>query len=145
MPTGARSPLEPLQPACVAEWEAWLERHHADTGEAWLKLGRRGCPIPSITHAEALDVAICFGWIDAQVRRGDEHFTLRRFTPRRPRSNWSQVNTANAERLIAAGRMRPAGLAQIDQARADGRWQAAYAPPSRIAGYIERLGDRQTL
>jgi uncharacterized protein YdeI (YjbR/CyaY-like superfamily) len=130
--TPADPPPDPLQPASVAEWEAWLERHHADRDSAWLKLGRVGCPVPSITHGEALDIALCFGWIDAQVRRCDEHFTLRRFAARRPRSTWSQVNVAHAQRLIEAGRMRPAGFAEIERARADGRWEAAYAPPSRI-------------
>jgi uncharacterized protein YdeI (YjbR/CyaY-like superfamily) len=126
-------PADPLQPASVREWESWLERHHADTREAWLKLGRKGCPVASISHAQALESAICFGWIDAQVRRCDEHFTLRRFVPRRAGSTWSQINTAHALRLIEDGRMRPAGLAEVERAQADGRWEAAYAPPSTIA------------
>jgi uncharacterized protein YdeI (YjbR/CyaY-like superfamily) len=122
-----------LQPAADAEWEAWLAERHADAPEVWLKLGKKGCRVPSITHAQALDTALCFGWIDGQVRGCDAEFTLRRFTPRRPRSKWSQVNCANALRLIEAGRMRPPGLAQIEAAQADGRWDAAYAPPSTIA------------
>jgi uncharacterized protein YdeI (YjbR/CyaY-like superfamily) len=121
-----------LQPAAAADWEAWLDDHHGDASGLWLKLGKKGCPVPSIGYAEALDAALCFGWIDGQIRGLDAHFTLRRFTPRRPRSKWSQINCAHAERLIAAGRMRPAGLAQIEAAQADGRWEAAYAPPSRI-------------
>lgn len=123
---------DPLQPESVAAWEAWLESHHAGASEAWLKLGRKGCPVPSVSHAEALESAICFGWIDAQIRRCDDHFTLRRFTPRRPGSKWSQINAAHAVRLIETGRMRPAGLAEVERARADGRWDAAYAPPSAI-------------
>lgn len=121
-----------LQPASVADWESWLEAHQDAASEVWLRLGKKGCPVPSITHAEALEVAICFGWIDAQVRGLDQHFVLRRFTPRRARSKWSQVNCAHVERLTAAGRMRPRGLAEVAAARADGRWDAAYAPPSSI-------------
>ena len=132
MTTRAGGPEAILQPADEAEWEGWLDAYHADATEAWLKLGRKGCPVSSISHAQALDVALCFGWIDAQVRRFDEHFTLRRFTPRRPRSKWSQINRENIERLVAAGRLRPAGPAQLEAAKADGRWDAAYAPPSRI-------------
>jgi uncharacterized protein YdeI (YjbR/CyaY-like superfamily) len=124
--------LEIFQPAAGADWEAWLDDHHADAPGVWLKLGKKGCPVPSIGYAEALDVALCLGWIDGQVRGLDAHFTLRRFTPRRPRSKWSQINCDHAERLTAAARMRPAGLAQIAAAQADGRWDAAYAPPSRI-------------
>ena len=124
--------LAVLQPATGADWEAWLDDHHADAPGVWLLLGKKGCTVPSITHATALEIALCFGWIDGQVRGGGGQFTLRRFTPRRARSKWSQVNCANAERLIAEGRMRPAGLAQVQAARDDGRWDAAYAPPSRI-------------
>ena len=132
MPAVPPSEQDLLQPSGEADWEHWLAAHHAEATEAWLKLGRKGCPHPSITHAQALDVALCFGWIDAQVRSHDAHFTLRRFTPRRPKSKWSQINRDNVARLVAAGRMRPAGQAQIDAARADGRWDAAYAPPSTI-------------
>jgi uncharacterized protein YdeI (YjbR/CyaY-like superfamily) len=124
--------LEIVQPAAAADWEAWLDDHHADAPGVWLKLGKKGCPVPSVSYAQALEGALCFGWIDGQIRGLDAHFTLRRFTPRRPRSKWSQINCAHAERLIAAGRMRPAGFAQLEAAQADGRWDAAYAPPSRI-------------
>ena len=86
MAPGPPAEDELLAPRTDAEWEQWLADHHADAAEAWLKLGRRGCPVPSITHAQALDTALCFGWIDAQIRSYDAHFTLRRFTPRRPRS-----------------------------------------------------------
>ena len=120
-----------LQPAGEADWEDWLEAHDEAT-EVWLKLGKKGCPHPSITYAQAIEIALCFGWIDGQIRGFDEHFTLRRFTPRRPRSKWSQINREHVERLIAAGRMRPRGLAEVDAAKADGRWDAAYAPASTI-------------
>jgi uncharacterized protein YdeI (YjbR/CyaY-like superfamily) len=129
-PPGPQTPL--LQPSRDADWEAWLEVHHADRSEVWLKLGKKGCPKPSITHAQALQTAICFGWIDGQVRGYDEHFTLRRFTPRRPRSKWSQINRDHAVALLEAGRMRPAGAAEVQAAQADGRWDAAYAPASTI-------------
>jgi uncharacterized protein YdeI (YjbR/CyaY-like superfamily) len=124
--------LEIVQPAAADDWEAWLDDHHADAPGVWLKLGKKGCPVPSIGYAQALDAALCFGWIDGQIRGLDAHFTLRRFTPRRTRSKWSQINCAHAERLIAAGRMRPAGQAQVEAARSDGRWEAAYPPQSRI-------------
>jgi len=120
-----------FQPRSEGDWEDWLERHE-DAGEIWLKLGKKGCPAPSITHAEAIEIALCFGWIDGQVRGCDEHFTLRRFTPRRPRSKWSEINRDHVEHLIAAGRMRPRGLAEVEAAKADGRWEAAYAPQSTI-------------
>jgi uncharacterized protein YdeI (YjbR/CyaY-like superfamily) len=97
----------------------------------WVEFAKKGSGIDSVTHDEALDVAICFGWIDGQARRSeDPRFYRQRFTPRRRRSRWSQVNCAKAEALTAAGRMRPAGLAEVERARQDGRWDAAYAPPS---------------
>jgi uncharacterized protein YdeI (YjbR/CyaY-like superfamily) len=131
-PESSPDGLQVQQPSCDADWEGWLEIHHAQAPGVWLKLGKKGCPVPSINHSTALATALCFGWIDGQARGLDEHFTLRRFTPRRARSKWSQVNCANAERLIAEQRMRPAGLAQVRAAQADGRWDAAYAPPSTI-------------
>jgi uncharacterized protein YdeI (YjbR/CyaY-like superfamily) len=120
-----------LQPAAVADWEDWLEVH-LQASEVWLKLAKKGAAVPTITYAEALEVALCFGWIDGQVRGFDEQFMLRRFTPRRPRSKWSQVNRDHVERLTEAGRMRARGLAEVAAARADGRWDAAYAPASTI-------------
>jgi uncharacterized protein YdeI (YjbR/CyaY-like superfamily) len=117
--------------ASPADWEAWLAAHHADTPDGvWIRFARRGSGIASVTHAEALELALCYGWIDAQVGKGDETHYVHRFMPRRPRSRWSKVNRAKAEALIAAGRMQPAGLAAIEQAKADGRWDAAYDPPS---------------
>jgi uncharacterized protein YdeI (YjbR/CyaY-like superfamily) len=132
IPESSPDGLPVLAPACDADWEAWLETHHPDADGVWIMLGKKGCPVPSITHAAALQTALCFGWIDGKIRGLDAHFTLRRFTPRRERSKWSQVNCAHAERLIAQGRMRPAGHAQIDAAKADGRWEAAYPPASTI-------------
>lgn len=114
-----------------AEWERWLEEHHADSAGVWLKIAKRGAAVDTVSHAQALETAICFGWIDARRRGCDESFFLQRFTPRGPRSKWSQVNRDKAERLIAAGRMREAGLTAVQGARNDGRWDAAYEPQSR--------------
>jgi uncharacterized protein YdeI (YjbR/CyaY-like superfamily) len=113
--------------ASPAELEAWLEENHAAAGGIWLKIAKKGSGIESVTYAEALELALCFGWIDSQKRGFDEKHFLQRFTPRRPRGKWSQINREKAEGLIAAGAMRPAGLAEVEAAKADGRWDAAYA------------------
>lgn len=111
-----------------AAFEAWLSRNHAREPELWLKIHKKGSGLPTITHAQALDVALCWGWIDA-IRKGfDDRSFLQRFTPRKPRSIWSQINREHVARLIAAGRMTPHGQKQVDAAKADGRWAAAYAP-----------------
>jgi len=111
-----------------AAWESWLTPTHASAAQAWLRIGKKGSGLPLIGIADALDGALCWGWIDGQRRGFDEASFLQRYCPRRPRSAWSQVNVRRVEQLIAAGRMRPPGLAQIDAARADGRWAAAYEP-----------------
>ena len=108
-----------------AELEAWLEENPDGDG-VWLKIAKKGTPEPSVTYAEALELALCFGWIDSQKRGLDETHFLQRFTPRRPRGRWSKINREKAEALIEAGRMRPAGLAEVEAAKADGRWEAAY-------------------
>jgi len=108
-----------------AELEGWLEENHDSEG-VWLKIAKKGALEPSVTYAEALEVALCFGWIDSQKRGFDETHFLQRFTPRRPRGRWSKINREKAEALIEAGRMRPAGLAQVEAAKEDGRWEAAY-------------------
>ena len=113
--------------ASKQELEGWLEENHADTEGLWLKIAKKGSGVESVDYAEALELALCFGWIDSQKRGFDEAFFLQRFTPRRPRGKWSQINRAKAEELIAAGAMRPAGLAEVEAAKADGRWDAAYA------------------
>ena len=112
------------------EWEQWLGEHHATSRGLWLKFAKKGAAAVTVTYAEAVDVALCFGWIDGQAGALDESFWLQRFTPRGPRSKWSQINCAKAARLIDAGRMQPAGLAAMDAAKADGRWERAYSPPS---------------
>jgi len=109
-----------------AELEAWLEENHASSEGLWLKIAKKGAPEPSVTYGEALELALCFGWIDSQKRGFDGEYFLQRFTPRRPRGRWSKINREKAEALIAAGRMRPAGLAEVEAAKADGRWDAAY-------------------
>jgi uncharacterized protein YdeI (YjbR/CyaY-like superfamily) len=112
-------------------WRRWLESNHDAYDGVWLKLAKKGSPTATVTQPQAIEEALCFGWIDGQVRRHDEHFYLQRFTPRQPRSKWSQINTEKAVRLIAEGRMHPAGLYQVEAARLDGRWDAAYEPQSR--------------
>ena len=111
-------------------WRAWLAANHADQAGAWLKFAKKGAPMASVTYAEAIEEALCFGWIDGQARGFDEHFYLQRFTPRRPKSKWSQINREKATRLLAEGRITPSGLAQIEAAKSDGRWEAAYPAQS---------------
>jgi len=115
----------------LAALERWLEAQPVNSRGIWIKLAKAGSGMASVTKAEAIDAALCQGWIDGQLDRYDEAFWLIRFMPRKARSKWSQLNRARAEDLLAAGRVRPRGLAQIEAARADGRWDAAYAPASR--------------
>ena len=114
-----------------AALEAWLERQPGDHPGIWLKLAKKGSGIASVGQKEAVEAGLCFGWIDGLLNPYDERFFLVRFTPRRPRSKWSQINVERAEALIEAGRMRPAGLAEVEAAKADGRWADAYPPHSR--------------
>jgi uncharacterized protein YdeI (YjbR/CyaY-like superfamily) len=113
--------------AASSDLEAWLADNHGSSPGIWLKIAKKDSGVESVDYAEALELALCFGWIDSQKRGLDESFFLQRFTPRRPRGKWSQINRAKAEELIAAGEMRPAGLAEVEAAKADGRWDAAYA------------------
>jgi uncharacterized protein YdeI (YjbR/CyaY-like superfamily) len=131
MTTKAELPI--LQFGSQAEWSQWLERHHESSQGAWLKLAKKASGITTVTHAEALEEALCYGWIDGQSASLDESFYLIRFTPRRPRSKWSQLNREKVERLMKEGRMKPAGLAQVEAAEGDGRWEAAYPPASAAA------------
>jgi uncharacterized protein YdeI (YjbR/CyaY-like superfamily) len=116
--------------ATPADFEAWLDENGEESDGIWLKFAKKGSGIRSVVYAEALDVALCHGWIDGQAKPIDEDHYLQRFTPRRQRSKWSKRNRGKAEELIANGRMRPAGLAEVERARADGRWEAAYDSPS---------------
>jgi uncharacterized protein YdeI (YjbR/CyaY-like superfamily) len=115
-------------------WRAWLQEHYGDDYRGvWLTLAKKGAAAPtSLTHDEALEEALCHGWIDGQIRGGDTFSYRQRFTPRTPRSGWSKRNVAIAERLIAEGRMQASGLAAVERAKADGRWDAAYAGPASI-------------
>ncbi|KAF1719160.1 YdeI/OmpD-associated family protein [Pseudoxanthomonas wuyuanensis] len=109
----------------AAAWEKWLVAH-ADARGVWLQIAKKGADMASLTYAEALDVALCHGWIDGQKQAFDAQCFLQRFTPRRPRSVWSKINVGKVETLIAAGRMQPAGMREVEAAKADGRWLAAY-------------------
>lgn len=113
-----------------SQWESWLREHHGDAGGIWLLLAKKGAPRQTVTQAQALDAALCFGWIDGQLGRHDEHFYRQRFTRRRPHSKWSQRNRERVVELIASGMMQPPGLEQVELAKADGRWEAAYEPQS---------------
>jgi uncharacterized protein YdeI (YjbR/CyaY-like superfamily) len=112
--------------ASVAEWEAWLADNH-DSDGVWVKIAKKGTGIDSVRYPEVLEAALCFGWIDGRRESLDETWFLQRFTPRRARSKWSRINRDTVERLTEEGRMREAGLAEVERAKADGRWEAAYA------------------
>lgn len=115
----------------AAVWEKWLAAHATDKG-AWLKIAKKGQGVASVTYHEALDIALCHGWVDGLKRSCDEQYFLQRFTPRRPKSLWSKLNIGRVERLVAGGRIAATGLREIEAAKADGRWQAAYDSASRI-------------
>jgi uncharacterized protein YdeI (YjbR/CyaY-like superfamily) len=124
--------------ASAAEWEAWLEANHAMSAGIWIKMAKKDSGIDSVRYPEVLDSALCFGWIDGRREALDEEYFLQRYTPRRSRSRWSRINREKAQLLIEAGRMRPAGLAEVERAKADGRWAAAYAG-QRSAGVPDDL------
>jgi uncharacterized protein YdeI (YjbR/CyaY-like superfamily) len=111
----------------AAAFQVWLEGEHATSPGIWLKIPRKGSATQGVSYADALAVALCYGWIDGQKARLDDDYWRQRFTPRQPGSRWSKINTEKATELIEAGRMRPAGLREVERARADGRWDAAYA------------------
>ena len=124
--------------ADIRAWRTWLEENHSSGAGVWLVLAKKGTLKPtSITYLQALEEALCFGWIDGQARSGDEGTFTQSFTPRRKRSPWSKRNTGTAERLAAEGRMRASGTAEMDRAKADGRWEAAYAGPASIEVPLE--------
>ncbi len=114
------------------DWEAWLEEHHTNTKGIWLKLAKKDTGIASVSYTEALEGALCYGWIDGQKASFDEQYWLQKFTPRSPKSIWSKVNCGKATVLMAEGRMQPAGMQQVELAKADGRWEAAYESQSKI-------------
>ncbi|HEX8613126.1 MAG TPA: YdeI/OmpD-associated family protein [Telluria sp.] len=116
--------------ASQAAWAQWLAEHNASSRGLWLRHAKKGAPEATVSYQEALEVALCFGWIDGQKKSCDQHYWLQRWTPRSARSIWSQVNRDKALRYIAEGKMQPAGLAEVERAQRDGRWEAAYAPAS---------------
>jgi len=124
--------LPELRVVDASAWRDWLSSHHGGSPGVRLVLHRKGGAVTALTYPLALEEALCVGWIDGQVGRRDEGSFLQRFTPRRPRSPWSVRNTGHVARLLAEGRMQPAGLAAVEAARADGRWDAAYAGPATI-------------
>jgi uncharacterized protein YdeI (YjbR/CyaY-like superfamily) len=129
-----------------AAFERWLSRHHDRESELWLRIYKKGSGVPTVTAPQAIDVALCWGWIDGIRKAYDAESFLQRFTPRRPKSLWSQINRDNVARLVSAGRMTPHGMRHVDAAKKDGRWDAAYAPirsaskdsiPDDLRGAIE--------
>jgi len=136
--------IEPLDFANAAAWQAWLAEHHDRSDGVWLLIAKKGSGKESIGITQAGDVAICYGWIDSQRKSYDQVSYLQRYSPRRPRAPWSRINVERAEALMAAGRMRPPGLAEIRAAQADGRWDAAYLSqknavvPADLAAALEQ-------
>jgi len=120
-------------------FETWLSDHHANSAGIWLKLRKKGAGIVALDYAQALDVALCYGWIDGQKGKFDDQHWLQRFTPRKPNSRWSKINRDKVVALTEEGRMRPAGLAEVERAKTDGRWQAAY-DGSRTSSVPDDLG-----
>jgi uncharacterized protein YdeI (YjbR/CyaY-like superfamily) len=115
------------------KWLEWLAKQHDKLAGVWLKLAKKDSRIPSITYEEALDVALCYGWIDGQKKGFDDKYWLQKFTPRGPKSIWSKINTEKAERLIVSGEMKPSGLKAVEAAKQDGRWEAAYSSQKNIS------------
>ncbi|MGH3036252.1 MAG: YdeI/OmpD-associated family protein [Gaiellaceae bacterium] len=118
--------------ASAEEFEAWLEREHVSSDGVWLKFAKKGSGVASVVYPEAVEIGLCYGWIDSQVLSLDERFYLQKFTPRRARSKWSRVNRDKVEELTKQGRMQPAGLAQVELAKQDGRLEAAYSSPANV-------------
>ncbi|CAN5204749.1 YdeI/OmpD-associated family protein [soil metagenome] len=127
-------------------WEEWLENnHHSSTG-IWIKFHKKDSKMPSMYYPQAVEGALCYGWIDGQARKYDEHSYLQRFTPRRPKSVWSKINTQHIERLQKAGKMKPAGLKAVEEAKKDGRWEQAYDSPTNMklpTEFLKRLEENK--
>jgi len=133
--TPVKTPAAPLATVRCKDTQAftkWLAKHHASSAGVWLQIAKKDSGIASVTHAEALEAALCHGWIDGQRNAMDAQYFLQKFTPRRARSTWSKVNCAKALALIESGDMQPAGLAEVERAKADGRWDAAYDAQSKM-------------
>ena len=129
----ARDSLPVVAFGSRAKWKAWLAKHHTTSAGVWLEIAKKGSGIASVSYPEAIEVALCYGWIDGQKAAADGDHWHQRFTPRKPRSRWSKINREKATELIERGEMKPAGLREIDAARADGRWDAAYAGQRSMA------------
>ncbi len=122
----AREGDSPMFFALQADWAAWLAAHCAKSAGVWLRIAKKGAGRQSVSYAEALDAALCYGWIDGQKKGDGEHYWLQRFTPRSAQSIWSRINREKVLKLIQDGRMQPAGLAEVERAKRNGRWEAAY-------------------
>lgn len=127
--TGVSKELPVRRFVSGAAWAKWLAANHERSAGVWIEFAKKGSGLASVTYAEALEAALCYGWIDSQARSVDEQRYRQRFTPRRPRSKWSRINCASVERLLATGRLAPAGIREMEAAKRDGRWAAAYASP----------------
>src|SRR6266511_2329489 len=124
-------PVDPFE--SKKKWADWLAKQHDKSAGVWLKLAKKGSEIPSVTYDEALDVALCYGWIDGQKKGFDDKYWLQKFTPRGAKSIWSKINIGKVEKLIRSGGMKPAGLNAIEAAKQDGRWDAAYESQKNIS------------
>jgi uncharacterized protein YdeI (YjbR/CyaY-like superfamily) len=143
----AKNDLEIMAFPSAKEWERWLAKRHAGSTGIWLRFFKKRSGIASVTHAEALAAALCFGWIDGQLKKYDEDSWLRKFAPRRPRSTWSKRNRELVEQLAEAGKMSPAGLKEVEAAKADGRWDRAYDSPSKMTvpeDFLKELSKNKT-
>ena len=130
MPNSVELPILPFE--SKKKFADWLAKNHDKSAGLWLKIAKKAAGIPTVTYAEALDVALCYGWIDGQKGSFDEQYFLQKFTPRRPKSIWSKRNVEHVERLIASGEMKPSGLKAVEAAKQDGRWDAAYSSQKNI-------------
>lgn len=144
-PVADRTPVVAFESARL--WEAWLAKHHAHSPGVWLRIYKKDSGKKTVNYTEALDAALCYGWIDSRKAPGDAQSWLQRFTPRRPKSGWSRINTEKVERLIQKGRMKAAGLREAEAAKADGRWQRAYDSHRRAvlpADFLRELAKNKT-
>ncbi len=130
--TTIKADYQTIHFASAQEFRHWLDKHHQTVPGIWLKMYKKDSGIPSIDYKQALDEALCYGWIDGQSKKGDDQYYIQKFVPRGKRSMWSQRNKLHIERLTKEGKMMPAGIAQVEAAQVDGRWDAAYAPPSEM-------------
>ncbi|MFE3060530.1 YdeI family protein [Nocardia sp. NPDC059239] len=150
VPSATVTVMDPVTFSDAAAFDAWLEANHARPEGVWIRMAKKGSGIATLTEDEAVDVGLCWGWISGQRKASDADYYLQKYVPRRPRSHWSQVNVDKVARLTAAGRMRAPGLAEVEAARADGRWAAAYpsqanftVPPDLAAALADRPRARQ--